>query len=711
MDQPTAGGEPTTRRGDDREAVRYYLGLLWRRRGVIAAAGTVGLALGLGVALVQTPRYQSSAMLRIDMPTPLFMSVADAFAATPNYWQYQDFYATEFRVLASPMLAERAVRQLRLEDRPPFKGHAEPGRVFLSHVTVAPVPQTRLVSIQVTHADPKEAALWANTLAQVYVEQSVALRVESARQAYQWLQERLSSTQQSMRLSQEKLLDSYQDQDVLTPEAGGVSVLATTIAKINDDIAQAQARRIELEAVLATAADMRKRQQPLETLPQVMADGVVTGMSGQLADRAAELRRLREKFTPAHPEVQRVQAQIDELTASRAARAEQILLGIEGEAAQVRAKERELRGALGGQKALAAAQTRSASRTEALRKEAESSKNLYEVLLQKLNETDIASSLKANNVTVVDRAVVPTAPVFPDKRRFSLIGLALGLLAGLGLVLGLDLWHDTVKTADEVEHHLNLDLLALVPRHTGPEDATVTEAYQGLRTALLFSRVEEGGLVVLVTGTVPQEGKTSTAVRLGQLLAAAGEPTVIVDCDLRRGQLHARLDLPREPGLTDVLALQTELEAALKPAGPPNLHVLTSGPVPPSPPALLARKQMGALLGELRRRFEWVIVDSPPLASVTDAQLLARLADACLFVVRYDRVSKALVRRTVQGLRRSGANVLGVVLNAVETKVPGYHYYYSTSEAPSRREGAPRTLARWVSLASRHLPKARAGER
>ena len=120
---------------------------------------------------------------------------------------------------------------------------------------------------------------------------------------------------------------------------------------------------------------------------------------------------------------------------------------------------------------------------------------------------------------------------------------------------------------------------------------------------------------------------------------------------------------------------------------------------------------MGALLGELRRRFEWVIVDSPPLASVTDAQLLARLADACLFVVRYDRVSKALVRRTVQGLRRSGANVLGVVLNAVETKVPGYHYYYSTSEAPSRREGAPRTLARWVSLASRHLPKARAGER
>ena len=238
----------------------------------------------------------------------------------------------------------------------------------------------------------------------------------------------------------------------------------------------------------------------------------MVAVDAQLAERAAEMRRLREKFTPAHPEVQRVQSEIDELQASRATRADQILLGIEAEAAQVRARERELRAALADQKALAAAQTRSASKTEALRKEADSSKNLYEVLLQKLNETDIASSLKANNVTIVERAVAPTAPVHPDKRRFSLAGLGLGLLAGLLLVLGLDLWHDTVKSADELEHHLQLDLLASIPRHAGVDDPAVTEAYQKLRTALIFSRPGDGGLVVLVTGTVPQEGKTSTAV-------------------------------------------------------------------------------------------------------------------------------------------------------------------------------------------------------
>jgi len=286
----------------------------------------------------------------------------------------------------------------------------------------------------------------------------------------------------------------------------------------------------------------------------------------------------------------------------------------------------------------------------------------------------------------------------PDKRRFALIGLSLALLAGLGLVLGLDIWYDTVKTADEIEHHLQLDLLAVVPRHSGLDDGMVTEAYQGLRTALIFSRTNEGGQAVLVTGTMPQEGKTSTAVRLGQLLAAAGENTVIVDCDLRRGQLHARLGLAREPGVSDVLAHQSELAAALQDAGLPNLKAITSGHAPPNPPALLARKQTGELLQELRRRFDWVIVDSPPLASVTDAQLLARYVDASLFVVRYDRVSKALVRRTVQALRKSGQNVLGVVLNAVESKTRGYQYYYPTTvEEPESRKPS----ARWWSFARR----------
>jgi len=185
------------------------------------------------------------------------------------------------------MLGEKVVKRLKLDERAPFKGAAEPGRVFMAQVTVDPIPQTRLLSIRVTHTDPREAALWANTLAQVYLEESVAQRVESARQAYQWLQERLASTQQSMRDSQEKLLESYREQDVLTPEAGGVSVLATTIAKLNADIAQAQARRIELEATLSSAAEMRQRRQPLDALPQVIGDTVVVAVNGQLAERTA----------------------------------------------------------------------------------------------------------------------------------------------------------------------------------------------------------------------------------------------------------------------------------------------------------------------------------------------------------------------------------------------------------------------------------------
>src|SRR6185295_15384952 len=146
----------------------------------------------------------------------------------------------------------------------------------------------------------------------------------------------------------------------------------------------------------------------------------------------------------------------------------------------------------------------------------------------------------------------------------------------------------------------------------------VTEAYQNLRTALLFARGEGEGQVILITGTAPQEGKTTTIVNLAKLLAGSGEKTIVLDCDLRRAQLHHRLELAREPGLTDVFVRKEDLDVVIQSTRVPNLSALTAGQLPPNPPALLARKDFGELLDSLRARFEWILVDSPPLASVTD---------------------------------------------------------------------------------------------
>jgi polysaccharide biosynthesis transport protein len=680
---PDSAAAPSERDLD----LRYYAGLLWRSRSFLLAAALVGLLLGLVIALIQTPEYRASAMLQIEPPTPTFMTVTDALVGAGNYWQNADFYNTQFKVLRSKGLAAKVVERLKLKDRPPYQDNPDAAILFLSHVDIEPVPESRLVMVSITHEDPKDAALWANALAETYIEQTLETRVESARKAYEWLQERLAATQGEMRKAQDQLFKSYQSQDLFVPE-GSISAVTSSITKLNEDYVQAQARRIAIEAALKQAKEMQGRGLGLDALPQVATDPVVVGFNGQIAALSVDLSRMGEKYKEGHPEVQKVQAQVAQFRKAKDARASQIVDGLQAEYSQLQKREAELRAAIDAQKAQAATQSRKATELETLKKEADSAKNLYEVLLQKLNETDIAQSIRSNNVTLVDQASPPRAPVRPAKRKIGAAGLLLGLLAGLGLVVLRDYLANTFRDPEEVERYLHLDLLASVPRYEADNAHLVTEAYQNLRTALLFARRGEAGQVVLVTGTAPQEGKTTTIVNLAKLLAGSGEKTIVLDCDLRRAQLHHRLEIAREPGLTDVFVQKEDVDAVVQSTRVPNLSALTAGPLPPNPPALLARKDFGELLDQLRARFEWILVDSPPLASVTDALLLARHADLAVMVVQHLKVDKRLVKRSVVALRRATPNLLGAVLNAVDIHARGYHYYYYSHQADAQKAKA-----------------------
>lgn len=662
--------------------VRYYLDLLWRGRLLLATAALLGLGLGLLAAFLQTKEYRASAMVQIEPPTPTFLNVTDALVGAGNYWQNTDYYNTQFKILTSKTLGEKVVERLKLKDRPPFRDAPEPGSLLMSHVAIEPVTESRLVNIQVIHQEPETAALWADTVAEVYIDQSIATRIDNATRAYEWIQKQLANTQRSMRDAQEKLLKGMEGQDLFVPD-GSVSAVSSSISKLNEDFIEARKRGIVLASALKQIDEMRRTKENLETLPQVAADPLFGTLNTQLANFNLDLSRLKEKFKDAHPEVQKIQAQIDQTRRARDTRVTQIAEALRAEYAQVQRQEGELRAAIDGQKAQAASQSRKGGELEALKKEADSAKNLYEVLLQKLNETNIASSIHTNNVSLVEKASRPTFPIRPEKRKIAAIGLFLGLALGMALVLARDYLDNTLKDPDEVERYLHLDLLAAVPQYEEANVHLVTEAYQNLRTALIFGRKDEGGQVVLITGTAPQEGKTTTLVNIAKLLASSGEKTVVLDFDLRRAQLHHRLGLTREPGLTNFFVKHEDLDALIRPTRVPNLYALTAGPLPPNPPAILARRNVTDFLDHLRREFEWILVDSPPIASVTDALLLARHADLVVLVVQHNKVDKKLVKRTVTALRKATPNLLGAVLNAVDVKSKGYYYYYYHQDEPT----------------------------
>jgi polysaccharide biosynthesis transport protein len=662
---------------------RYYGNLLWKNRILLATAAVLGFALGLVVAFAQTPEYRASVMVQIDPPTPTFMSVQEALGG--GYWQNADFYNTQFRVLRSGALGEKVLDRLKLKDGTENRAA---GGEFMSHVDVEPVPESRLVLIHVTHQYPKEAALWANTLADVYLEDTISTRVEAARKAYEWLQERLGATQKSMREAQDRLFKSYQSQDLFVPE-GSTSAVTSSISKLTGDLIEAQARRIGLEAALKQIAQLQAANQSLDAVPQFASDPNIIALNAQVSVASNELARLRQQYKEGHPEIQKLLLQVDQAQKAKEKQGTTIIAALRADYQQLQKRETELRGAIDTEKAQAASQSRKAAELDAIKKEAESAKGLYDVLLQKLNETDIAASIRSNNVSVVERAAPPTSPIRPNKKRIATVAGLLGLLLGVGIVLARDYLDNTIKDPEEIERYLHVDLLAAVPQYDEANIHFVTEAYQNLRTALIFGRKDERGQIVLVTGTVPQEGKTTTLVNLGKLLASSGEKAVLVDFDLRRGQLHSRLGMTREPGVTNYFVNHEDLDALVRPTRVPNLFALTTGPLPPNPPAILTRPNMPEFLDRLRDHFSWVLIDSPPLASVTDAQLLARYADLTTFVVQYNKADKKLIRRNLGALRKVTDTVLGVVLNSVNVRAKGYYYYYyphdlESSKAPNK---------------------------
>ena len=680
--------------------VRYHMTLLWRSRILIAAAVAGGILFGWLAAEVQTPQFRARSLLQVAPPNPTSMGVADALTLTGNVIRDRQFFNTQLTVLNSRELARRAAERLKLAEQPGFTKDVDAAGVMQQHLSVEPLPDSFVIELRITHTDPKEAALWANTLADVYIEQSIEGHVEAAKRAYQWVNERLAEARHTMQATQDQALRSYQGQDVLVAD-GGVQAVASSISTLNEQLVQAQAQRITLEAELEEIANMRKRGQSLDTLRQVSQDALCQELATKIQQLQLERSRLKAKFKEAHPELKRMQVQLDDMQKARATRIRQIEGGLSTAYRQLERRETELREAIEAQKGQAAAQSQKLSELDTLKRQAESANNLYAVLLQKLNETNIAASIPNDNVRLIDRAIVPRSPAFPETRRFAGAGGLIGLILAAGFVFLRDYFGNTIKDADDVERYLHLDLLAAVPRFGKNNEPIVTEAYQTLRTTLLFARKGDQGQVVLVTGTAPGEGKTTTLLNLARLLASSGEAVVVVDGDLRRPTVHQRLSVPREPGLANPIAGPVDPTTLMHNTREKNLSALPSGPLPPNAPALLARAEVPQLFERLRRHFRWVLVDSSPLASVTDALLLAQHADMTLLVVQHDTVDRKIVKRNLAALRRVAPNVLGAVLNAIDLKSTSqYQYYYSSEDKAKAKEGETKPRRRPLTAAS-----------
>lgn len=574
--------------------------------------------------------------------------------------------------------------------------------------TAGYVKDTRLIDITFRHPDPQTAAKIVNAVAETFVFQNLEKKTETNSTTGDFLQRRVAELQNQIRSDEERLGNYAKNHQILSL-SGDQNIVVERLAGLNRQLLEAENERKLAEASYRSGAEPRAAAALADTTSRAAAD--VEVKIGELRQR---MRALRVKYTQEHPEVIAVREQLEELQAqareNRSHATANVTTNLETRYKQALAREQSLRAGLERQRGETLAQNDAAIAYRIIQQEIETNKSLLDGLLQRSRENDVVLAGTPNNISVVDYALAPESPVGPKRAQSVLLAFMLSLSFGVGLALFLEYLNDTVRSSEDVERHLRLAALSVIPAASGgarrllpgagafprrarggegggqhPElliDADVrsplAEAYRHLRTSVLLSRAGHPPRTLLVSSSLPGEGKTTTSVNTAVSLAQTGARVCVVDADMRRPRLHKIFHTRNGGGLSTILSssmTEDEMFSLVHHDEASGLDVLTSGPVSPNPAELLGSEQMRRLVAALEARYRHVVIDSPPIVPFTDSVLISKMVDGVILVVHGGRSSRSIVRRSKQILQEVGARVLGVVLNNVAVGSGDYYYY------------------------------------
>lgn len=705
-----------------------YWHILTKRKWAVFTTFLILTTLTTIATLRATPIYEAVGRVAIfrENSDSLGLKEGGAGMADSDDYDYTVALETQVNVLKSDQLALKVARAMKLDRNPKYNPKAaQPAATtpagqevaqdplldanligaVKSGMRVQVLPRTRVVEIRYESPDPRMAAQVVNSVIETFKEENFRAKYDATVQTSEWLTKQLSELQLKVETSQEELVRYQREKNILGID-DKQNITTAKLDELNRQLTSAETDRMQKESAMR----MAETGNP-EFYATRDPNSLFERMRTQLSDMKSQAAQLNTQFGPSYPKVVALTSQITQLEGELVAEQQKIMGRVRGEYNQAVQRERMLRNALEAQKGEANNLNERAIQYTQLKREAEGSRDLYESLLRKSKEAAVVASLRSGNIRTVDSARVPDAPSKPNIPRNIMLGMLMGLMAGVGLAIVLDILDNTVRTPEEAQNITSLPSLGLVPlmgdsaetkpgTHNkrlpapaktasgrnpamglvayGRPKSEVSEAYRALRTSVLLSAFGKAPKVLLLTSPLPQEGKSTTSVNLGIVLAQKGGRVLIVDADLRRPNIHRTFGISSTAGLSTVLAGSDSFEkvAIISPILP-NLTILPAGPTPPQPSEMLGSQLMRDLVAQWSQDFDHVIIDSPPVLSVTDAVLLSSVADAVILVIRSGQTTKEALRRSRNLLAQVNARVLGIVMNAVDLRSPdGYYYYY-----------------------------------
>lgn len=667
------------------------------------------------------PIYEATARVEVDRDTPNAFRFNEADQGE-DYGDLEDYIVTQSKILQSETLAMQTVRSMGLDHLPQFGGSlgktekpVPPGSdaslmrppalgAFLGGLSIKRVPNSRLLDVTFETTDPVLAARVVNAHLNNFIEQNFRSRFEAATQASNWMAGQLNEMKIKVENAEDARLEYERENQIWTIDEKS-DISTQKLGELEKQLTDAQAERINKEAVYQLA-----QSGNYDAIAAVRESGVIQDILKQQTTLSSQYTDAVNQYGPKFPKVMRIQAQLKDL--DQLVTREKLNIGNQVEADYRGARQRELllKEALDEQKAAVNQTAEKLVQYNILKREADTNKQLYDGMLQKLKEAGITAGLRSSNIRIVDPALIPGGPSRPNKTRNILMSIIVGLLGGIGLAILREYLDNTVKTPDDIETLARLPSLAVVPALTSSngrrrgrfskllKTAVVTskegraelishnmpqsqmsEAFRALRTSLLLSQADHPPQVILMTSALPREGKTTAAVNLAVTLAQLGDKTLLVDADLRKPGINRALSLVdgKHAGLSSYLAGVSSLDLITVPhPAISNLEAIPTGPIPPNPADLLSSRRLTELIAELRTRYKFVVIDSPPIMAATDAVILSVLVDGVLLVVRSGETPKEAFTRTRDLLVGVKCHMLGVVLNAVDASSPDYYYSY-----------------------------------
>ena len=662
----------------------------------VAVSGAIVLV-AVVASLVLRPVFEATASIRID---PTRKSAIDIDAVARGALPDQALVDSEVKTMQSRDVAREVVQQLNLSADREFdpKGYSEATTSdaagllreevttdnLLKGLDVAREGETYIVALRFKSDNPAKAANIANAFARAYMVSNVRMRVQSAVDQSTGLSQRLTEASAEAQRADAALAQYKASNGIVTSATGGTITeqqIATVTAELATASSAAAAARSNYEA-----ARTQISQAGINSVSSVINSPTIVDLRRQRAELLRNRAEIDARYGPRHPETIKVTEQVAGLEVQMREESQRIVSGLESDAKAAEARANSLRSDLATLNHQLSDNSRATVAADALKRDAEAKAATYDQLAasaQQLNQEEHSSESQAR---IVGLASVPTKAYFPNKPLFAALGVALGLIIGLAAVVVAEFLDAGVRTAEEVERDLGTNFVASSPlltkqtllvdgKQLEPWDYVVArpmsgfaEAMRTVRSAIMLSDLDKKQKVVLITSAVPNEGKTVCSASLARIMAMSGEKMLLVDCDLRRNALEGLLQTPPTAGLIEVLTGAATLESVIVKDSVSGLDILPLHKAAFTPRDLFGAKSMADLLVELRKRYDHVVLDGPPLLAVNDARTLATLADTVLVVAHWNTTPRQAIQATVARLKHDKASVAGVLLSMVDMR-------------------------------------------